>query len=152
MESRKQDSGASKFVYGLLQQQAISFFCCDGSYFGNPGTAGLGVVIRDEFYQVIGTLCGGLGIATNYIAENYAVLCAAELAMEWGLKKMIIRSDSKTVLQDFGAVKIPWFLKSRWRKVKSRISSIYLGHCFREVNFSANTVAKRGVKLSPGER
>ncbi|XP_026436645.1 uncharacterized protein LOC113334654 [Papaver somniferum] len=49
------------------------------------GATGFGVVIMDEYYQVIGTLCGGLGIATNYIAVNYAVLCAAELAMEWGL-------------------------------------------------------------------
>ncbi|XP_026397147.1 uncharacterized protein LOC113291878 [Papaver somniferum] len=104
-------------------------FCCDGSSFGNPRGAGFGVVIRDEFFQVIGTLCGGLGMTTNYIAENYAVLCAIELAIERGLTKIIIRSDSKTVLQEFGAGKIPWFLRSRWRKEKSRIPSIQFEHC-----------------------
>ncbi|XP_026398700.1 uncharacterized protein LOC113294522 [Papaver somniferum] len=110
-------------------------FCCDGSSFGNPGTTGFGIVIRDEFCKVIGTLCGGIGVATNYITENYAVVCAAELAMEWGLTKIVIRSDSKAVLQDFEGGKIPWFLKSRWRKAKSKVSIIRLDHCFREINF-----------------
>ncbi|XP_026444659.1 uncharacterized protein LOC113344992 [Papaver somniferum] len=122
-------------------------FCCDGSSFGNPGATGFGVVVRDEYCQVIGTLSGGLGMATNYIAENDVVLCATELALEWGLTKIIIRSDSKTVLQEFEADKVPWFLRAIWRKARSKIASIKFEHCYREVNLSADTVAKRGANL-----
>lgn len=38
----------------------VVMFCCDGSSFGNPGSAGFGVVARDSNCQVIGALTGGI--------------------------------------------------------------------------------------------
>ncbi|XP_026459818.1 uncharacterized protein LOC113360530 [Papaver somniferum] len=149
---RKTKFQCIKACFWTAPTNGYVLFCCDGSSFGNPGAAGFEVVIRDEFCQVIGTLYGVLGMATNYIAENYAALRATELAMEWGLTKIVIRSHSKTVLQEFGASKLPWFLKSRWRRAQSKIPFIQFEHCYREVNFSADTVTKRGAKLMAGER
>ncbi|XP_026399979.1 uncharacterized protein LOC113295864 [Papaver somniferum] len=73
-------------------------FCCDGSSFGNPGAAGFGVVVRTSDCQVAATLSGGIGIASNYLAESYGVICAMELADQWNMKKIIIVSDLKTVI------------------------------------------------------
>ncbi|XP_026450542.1 uncharacterized protein LOC113350619 [Papaver somniferum] len=80
-------SGPSKFqcvkdCYWFPHSISYTMFCCDGSSFGNPGTTGYGVVIRDHLSQVIGVLSGGIGIATNYIAKNYPILGVVELAGE----------------------------------------------------------------------
>ncbi|XP_026436151.1 uncharacterized protein LOC113334014 [Papaver somniferum] len=80
------------------------------------GLAGFGVVVRDHLCQVICTLTGGLGITTNYIAEVFAITCAAELAVEWKLGNIILISDSQTVINEFTSGKIPWFIKNEMEK------------------------------------
>lgn len=47
---------------------------CDGSSFGNPSNAGFGIVVKDNSCQVLGTMAGGIGIATNFNTEVYHVL------------------------------------------------------------------------------
>ncbi|XP_026451895.1 uncharacterized protein LOC113352267 [Papaver somniferum] len=130
----------------------VVMFCYDGSSFGNPGSAGFGVVARDSNCQVIGTLTGGIGVATNYLAETYGVMNSLELAVEWKLQDIIIVSDSKTVLAEFAQGKIPWFLKGRWKIEQGKVSRIRYHHCYREVNFSANGIAKKGASLAAGVR
>ncbi|XP_026445698.1 uncharacterized protein LOC113346374 [Papaver somniferum] len=130
----------------------FTMFCCDGSSFGNPGAAGFGIVIRDHSTQVLGAVTGGLGIAKNYIAEVYAVVNAAELAVDWKLQKIIIKSDSKTVSDQFEHDQIPCFVRTRWRNATKRISVIIFAHSFKEINFSADCAAKKGASLQEGER
>ncbi|XP_026459328.1 uncharacterized protein LOC113359988 [Papaver somniferum] len=129
-----------------------TMFCCDGASFGNPGAAGFGVVMRNHLCQVIGILSGGICITTNFVAENYAVLCAAELAGEWELQNIIISSDFKTVIEGFLKGQVPWFIRMRWQKAVKKISSIVFQHGFREVNFSADAAAKKGACLAAGKR
>ncbi|XP_026441939.1 uncharacterized protein LOC113341171 [Papaver somniferum] len=76
-----------KSCYWIPPQIGFTLFCCDGASVGNPGVAGFGIVVRNHLCQVVGAMAGGIGIATNYIAETYAVVSAAELAVEWGEKK-----------------------------------------------------------------
>ncbi|XP_026416351.1 uncharacterized protein LOC113311766 [Papaver somniferum] len=59
-----------------------TLFCCDGTSIGNPGAAGFRVLIRDHLCQVLGAMEGGIATTTNYIAEVYAVVCAAEMAVK----------------------------------------------------------------------
>ncbi|XP_026399810.1 uncharacterized protein LOC113295698 [Papaver somniferum] len=106
-------------------------FCCDGASIGNPGISAFGIVIRDHLSQVLGVITGGIGIATNYIAEVYAVISAVELAVEW---------------------KMPWFVKKRWQKAMKHIQSIIFLHSYRETNFAADTAAKKGARLAVGQR
>lgn len=129
-----------------------TMFSCDGSSIGIPRSAGFGVVIRNHLCRVLGALAGGIGITTNYVAENYAVLYVVELAWEWELQDIIICSDSKTVIDGFIKGQVPWFIKMRWQKDVSKVSSIMFQHYFRETNFSAYTVAKWGDSLAVGER
>ncbi|XP_026454527.1 uncharacterized protein LOC113355790 [Papaver somniferum] len=128
--------------------QIINFFNLGARH----STTGFGVVVRDHTSQVLGVLSGGIGIGTNYIAEVYGVVCAAELAVEWGTKNIVLCSDSKTVIGDFSQGKVPWFIHMIWRKATSKIVSIIYMHSFRETNFSADSVAKRGSTLAAGER
>ncbi|XP_026383891.1 uncharacterized protein LOC113279413 [Papaver somniferum] len=71
-----------KKCYWNPPQNGYTLFCCDGVSVDNVGAAGFGVVVRDHLCQVVGALAGGIGITTNYIAEIYDVVCAAELAEE----------------------------------------------------------------------
>ncbi|XP_026446086.1 uncharacterized protein LOC113346789 [Papaver somniferum] len=78
----------------------FTLFCCDGASIGNPGAAGFGIVVRDHLCQVIGTMTGGFGTTTNYIAEVYAVMCTAELAVFWKCQRIIIMSDFQSVIKN----------------------------------------------------
>ncbi|XP_026399366.1 uncharacterized protein LOC113295231 [Papaver somniferum] len=136
----------------LPPAQDFVMFCCDDSSFGNPGSAGFGVVVRDSACQVLGTLSGGIGIASNYLAESYGIMCALELAVQWNLQKIIIVSYSKSVLAEFAQGRVPWFLKGRWLLATSKIKKIQYKHCYREINFSADCMAKKEALLTAGER
>ncbi|MBI2481968.1 MAG: ribonuclease HI family protein [Candidatus Vogelbacteria bacterium] len=50
----------------------------DGGARGNPGPAGVGVVITSENGQVLKTISQGIGVATNNEAEYKAVILALE--------------------------------------------------------------------------
>ncbi|XP_026458533.1 uncharacterized protein LOC113359052 [Papaver somniferum] len=130
----------------------VIMFCCDGPSIGNIGEAGFGVVVRDHLCQVLGTLTGGIGIATNYVVEVYALICAAELAVQWNMHHIILKYDSKTVITEFAQGQVPWFVRTRWVKAASKIGSIIFCHSYREANFSADATAKRGAKLQDEER
>ncbi|XP_026410604.1 uncharacterized protein LOC113305821 [Papaver somniferum] len=124
-------------------------FYCDGVSFGNPGNAGFGVVARDNISQVIGTLSGGVGIATNSIAEIYVILCALEWAVVLMVKKVIIRSDYKSVVSPFEKNKVPWYLRIRWQNVIQLFDDVKFQHCYREINFSADLLAKKASSTLP---
>ncbi|XP_026436177.1 uncharacterized protein LOC113334044 [Papaver somniferum] len=113
---------------------------------------GFGVVVRDSACQVLGTLSGGISIASNYLAESYGIMCALELEVQWNLQKIIIVSDSKSVLAEFAQGRVPWFLKGRWLLATSKIKKIQYKHCYREINFSVDCMAKKGALLAAGER
>ncbi|XP_026398927.1 uncharacterized protein LOC113294765 [Papaver somniferum] len=105
-----------KSFYWIPPQIGFTLFYCDGASVGNPRAAGFGIVVRNHLCQVVGGMAAGIGIATNYIAETYVVVCAAELTVEWGKKHIIISSDSKTVISEFARNQLPWFTRMRWLK------------------------------------
>ncbi|XP_026435147.1 uncharacterized protein LOC113332862 [Papaver somniferum] len=118
---------------------------------GNPGMAGFGIIARSNSCEVIGTVSGGLGISTNYIAETLAIIWAIEWAGKLQCYKIIIRSDSKTVVEDFIRGEVPWCFKSRWIKACKALTEINYEHCYMEINFTADDLAKRGPKLQVGQ-
>ncbi|XP_026383258.1 uncharacterized protein LOC113278707 [Papaver somniferum] len=138
--------------YWKSPTSGYTLFCCDGSSFGNPGSAGFGIIARDNECQVIGTLIGGLAITTNFIAELYAILCALKWAVCSNCKKVIVQSDSLTVINLFKQENAPWFIRSRWVKVLQGFEDIQFYQVFREVNFFADSLDKKGARLNAGER
>jgi ribonuclease HI len=71
----------------------------DGGSRGNPGPAGIGVVVRAEDHTPLVTLGRFIGRATNNVAEYKALILALQEAVTLGAKKIIIRGDSELVIK-----------------------------------------------------
>jgi len=71
----------------------------DGGARGNPGPAGIGVVIYDEKKVLLATHKRYIGEATNNQAEYQAVILALEKALELGAKRVDFKLDSELVVK-----------------------------------------------------
>jgi ribonuclease HI len=71
----------------------------DGGSRGNPGPAGIGVVVRAADGTALVTLGRFIGRATNNVAEYKALITALEEAKKLGAKKIIIRGDSELIIK-----------------------------------------------------
>ncbi|XP_026378810.1 uncharacterized protein LOC113273279 [Papaver somniferum] len=125
-------------------------FSCGGTAVGNSGMDGFGVIARNHNIRFIGTVSGGNGIATTYIADSLAIVWDLEWAFKLQCSKILIRSNSMTVIEDVRKGVVPWCLQSRWLKAEKEITEIIYEQCYKEVNFSAIELAKQGAKLAQG--
>jgi ribonuclease HI len=80
----------------MNQRITIEF---DGGSRGNPGPAGIGVVLRAEDGTAIYTLGRCIGRATNNVAEYRALITGLEKASEMGAKSIIVRGDSELIIK-----------------------------------------------------
>src|SRR5688572_32908845 len=71
----------------------------DGGSRGNPGPAGIGVVLRAADGTALVTLGRYIGRATNNVAEYKALITAMEKARELGARKVRILGDSELVVK-----------------------------------------------------
>jgi ribonuclease HI len=71
----------------------------DGSSLGNPGPAGIGIVVCDEQENILTTHQLSLPNATNNEAEYHAVIEALKLAKNLGADEVVILSDSELIVQ-----------------------------------------------------
>ena len=70
----------------------------DGGARGNPGPAGYGVHIELTDGSVV-ELHGGIGIATNNVAEYNGLLAALRWAVDHGHENVRIRADSELLVK-----------------------------------------------------
>src|SRR5439155_21392986 len=71
----------------------------DGGSRGNPGPAGIGVVVRAQDGTPLVTLGRFLGTCTNNVAEYRALITAMQEAKKLGAKKIVIRGDSELIIK-----------------------------------------------------
>src|SRR5438874_5776619 len=71
----------------------------DGGSRGNPGPAGIGVVLAAEDGTPLVTLGRFIGRATNNVAEYKALITALEKARELGATRIVIRGDSELIIK-----------------------------------------------------
>ncbi len=69
----------------------------DGASRGNPGEAGVGIVIADDRGKTVKEIKQYLGMATNNVAEYRAVLVGLEKTFALGAESVIINLDSELV-------------------------------------------------------
>jgi ribonuclease HI len=122
----------------------------DGACSGNPGPAGVGVVIQDERGRH--ELAHFLGEATNNIAELTAILEAAQ-AIEDRSRPVRIHTDSKYAI---GVLSLGWKAKAntelveRVRQALKPFSDLKLihvpGHAGVVLNERADALAVQAVK------
>ncbi|XP_026399287.1 uncharacterized protein LOC113295153 [Papaver somniferum] len=138
-------------IFFHLQNEMELLLYCDGASRGNPGNVGYGFIVRNHFGAFIFAESGGLGVTSNCVAEFISCIKALEWAVENQSFRLILQSDSKTCIIALQQQKIPWFLLARWQQVMASIHSISFNHVSREVNFSADHFAKKGVHLQKGQ-
>jgi ribonuclease HI len=76
----------------ILKKLSLSV---DGACKGNPGSAGIGVVINDESGKEIAAIGEYIGDATNNIAEYTALLRGLRECIRLGADAVIIQTDSE---------------------------------------------------------
>jgi ribonuclease HI len=76
----------------------------DGGSRGNPGPAGIGIVIRAADDTPIYTLGRFIGKATNNVAEYRALITGLQEALKLGAKKIYIRGDSELIIKQLKGI------------------------------------------------
>src|ERR1700709_1083619 len=71
----------------------------DGGSRGNPGPAGIGVVVRAADRTPLVMLGRFIGKATNNVAEYRALITAMQEAKKLGAMKMIVPGDSELIIR-----------------------------------------------------
>ena len=122
----------------------------DGAARGNPGPAGLGVVIEDDKGMRLRGLHRWLGVATNNEAEYHALIEGLKAVSEWKPDRLEIYLDSKLVVEQ---------MNGRWRVKEARMQSLMarakellaafpeveIKHVERERNKGADALANMAI-------
>ena len=122
----------------------------DGGARGNPGPAGIGVLLTDEHGEVIAEVAQGIGETTNNVAEYTAVITGLELALERGITDLRVAVDSELVVHQLRG---DWKIKNerlralavKARALMSRFDSASIEHVPREMNAGADRLANQGM-------
>jgi len=128
----------------------------DGGSRGNPGPAGAGALIRDEFGNAIANVSQFLGLQTNNFAEYEAVILAFEaltkLVPKSKLKStdVVVKMDSELVVKQMrGEYKVKnSALKeqcARLKGVMAQFGTVSFKHVPREENSDADTLANAAM-------
>jgi ribonuclease HI len=122
----------------------------DGGSRGNPGPAGIGVVLMDAEGTVVGEIAQSIGYATNNVAEYQAVIAGLKLALEQGFEEIDVFLDSKLVVSQLRG---EWKIKSdglrqlavEARRLLDTFKDAQLSHVPREQNSEADALANQGM-------
>jgi probable phosphoglycerate mutase len=121
----------------------------DGGARGNPGPAGYGVYIQLADGAVV-ELHGGLGIATNNVAEYNGLLAALKWTIDHGHRKLAVRADSELLVKQMRGeykVKNPGLqpLAARARVMIAQLDTVTFQHVRRELNKDADRLSNVGM-------
>lgn len=133
-----------KFVHEYL----VSY--TDGGARGNPGPAGIGVVLQNKDGQTVGEWSEFLGVATNNQAEYKALLLALKQAAALGAAELECRLDSELVVKQLKGeykVKHPDLkpLCEQARGLISQFKNVSFNHVRREQNKRADQLANQAM-------
>jgi ribonuclease HI len=127
----------------------------DGGSLGNPGPAGIGVVIDGSAAGTI-KITKWIGHQDNNVAEYVALLEALQFASELGAKALHVFSDSEVVVKQMRGeyscrstrlYSLHWTCRKLARSLEFSIS-----HIPRENNIEANRLASSAVRRKTAKR
>ena len=131
---------------------------CDGGSRGNPGPAGLGVVIYDGKKNKLFEISEFLGVATNNQAEYKGVLQAIKKAKELKAKELTFYLDSELIVKQMNG---QYRVKNKdllpiYMEIKKHIlefQKVEFNHVRREYNKEADALANIAMDAhSPKKR
>jgi len=122
----------------------------DGGARGNPGPAGYGVRIEAQDGTLLDELFGGLGIATNNVAEYNGLLAALRYALDHGHRDVRIKADSELLVKQMRGeykVKHPGLqpLHEEARRLVARLGRVTFEHIPRTLNKEADRLSNLGM-------
>ncbi|MBA3270968.1 MAG: ribonuclease HI family protein [Acidobacteria bacterium] len=122
----------------------------DGGARGNPGSAGYGVIVKDETGTVLAELYEGIGVNTNNVAEYRGVLAALDWAAAHGHSRLHIKSDSLLVVQQMlGTFRVKHAgllpLYRQARHLVAKVGNVTFEHVRRELNTEADRLSNLGM-------
>lgn len=122
----------------------------DGAARGNPGPAGLGVVIEDDQGLRLRGLCRYIGKATNNQAEYLAIIEGLRAVEEWKPDRLEVFLDSNLVVEQLAgnyrvknSALAPLFRQAR--ELLDRFPDVELKHVPREKNKGADALANKAI-------
>ncbi|HON77855.1 MAG TPA: ribonuclease HI family protein [Spirochaetota bacterium] len=124
----------------------------DGACSGNPGPAGIGIVIYDTDGRQVGKVSHFIGNGTNNYAEYTAIIRALKIAIYFKTRVLKIRTDSELIVKQLtGEYEIKnekiKGLYSEVMKLKQKINNFKIEHVTRSLNDKADYLAKKSISL-----
>jgi ribonuclease HI len=128
----------------------------DGAARGNPGPAAYAIVLARPGEPVVEE-ADTIGTATNNVAEYTALLRGLELAVELGVKKIAVFSDSELMVKQMNgeyrvknADLLPLYEEAK--RLQKQVGAVTLSHVRREKNARADALGNRALDGKPHRR
>ena len=87
-------------MFGKSKDKQLVIYV-DAASRGNPGQAGVGVVINDENNNEVKQVSKYIGKTTNNIAEYTGLIVALQEALKLGASKVVVNTDSELVAKQW---------------------------------------------------
>ncbi|MER3474601.1 MAG: ribonuclease H [Armatimonadota bacterium] len=125
----------------------------DGASRGNPGSAGIGVVLCNETGEPVKQISEPIGIASNNVAEYRALIRGLEEACAEGWDSVEVYTDSQLLARQLSgqySVRTPHLvpLYHRALQLLRRFKTAWVYHIPREQNAHADRLAKAAAAQS----
>jgi ribonuclease HI len=126
----------------------------DGASKGNPGAAGIGVLVTDADGATLAEIGEGIGQTTNNVAEYKALIRGLEEAQARGARRVVVHTDSQLMARQMeGRYKINAPHLKALQQEASALCRLFPGgvtltHILREGNARADQLANQGARLA----
>lgn len=138
--------------YSTLKSKKF-FIYIDGGARGNPGPAGIGVVMLDSGKKKVKEIYKYIGEATNNIAEYSALVCALEEAKASGVEDIVLHMDSELVAKQLsGEYRVKNAdIRGLFEKavaILKAFNSFEIKHIDRSKNKDADKLVNKAINLA----
>ncbi len=111
----------------------------DGAARGNPGEAGIGILVKDGQDKKIKSLYKYIGQATNNVAEYTALVYGLQEALILNLKDVVVYSDSELLVKQLnGEYKVKNFNLKPYYEQFLHLKSGFTGLEIRQISRAEN--------------
>jgi len=128
--------------------------CVDGASRGNPGAAGIGVVVYGRAGRIVSEISEYIGRTTNNVAEYTALIRGLEEALRLGATSVRIRTDSQLLARQIAGtyrIKAPHLapLFQHARALLAQFEAAEIAEVLREENTLADRLASKAASSRP---
>lgn len=140
----------------MSQQSKTLIINTDGGARGNPGPAGIGLVIKNETGELLYSHGAYIGETTNNVAEYSALIKALEEASNLGATDVKINMDSELIVKQMTGVykiKQPALIElaGKAQQLLKKFSSHSFVHVRRELNKEADAMVNKALDEAQGK-